>query len=103
MKQQWRLQRLRNNDAVTATRYFCVPSWVRGTVDRQHWHKWIGVVSGYSDLFHLVSRGQTRRNLWGARGGTAGLIGLPGLFSKICGRLQNEQIPATKTDSIVPA
>jgi hypothetical protein len=45
-------------------------SWVRGTVDG---HKWIGVVFSYSDLFHLVSRGQTRRNLWGPAGGQAEL------------------------------
>lgn len=81
-----------NNGAVTATRYFCITilgkrNTGRATLARD---KWIGVVFRYSDLFHLVSRGQTRRNLWGLPGGKAGLIGLsmlPGLFSKTCGRL----------------
>lgn len=79
-----------------------------GSVERQAGTctGWICLLSGYSDLFALVSRGQARRNIWGAPGGNAAVIGqalVPGLFSKTCGRLRNEQITATKTDSIVPA
>lgn len=72
--------------------------------------KWICVVFGYSDLFHLVSRGYTRRNLWARIRTQAGLIGRPLLpgSALACSRrpvegCATEQITATKLDSIVPA